>query len=133
MLNQTHNLVRLYISVSFISVWNLIYYKFKRKIQLKLNLKIIILVKILNLEFLDLFPQWLCGWSSFAFSRSVRFEDSTNFCITGNWNWSLSIIIWSIRIVCQKGQDFHNFCIPMQCCNINWSVSILIWSIRIVW
>ena len=35
-------------------------------------------------------------------------KDSTNFFISGNWTWSNSLIIWSIRIFCQWDQDFDN-------------------------
>ena len=28
---------------------------------------------------------------------------------------SLSIFTWSIRNVCQRGQDFDNFCMPILC------------------
>ena len=31
-------------------------------------------------------------------------------------NWSISRVIWSFRIVCQRGQDFDNFCMPITCC-----------------
>ena len=39
---------------------------------------------------------------------------------------------WRIRIVCQRNQDFDNFCISIRFCSINWSIPIVIWCIRIV-
>ena len=33
------------------------------------------------------------------------------------------MFIWSIRIVCQRGQDLYDFCISKKCCLINWSPS----------
>ena len=38
-----------------------------------------------------------------------RFKEPLNFCLFSVWNKSLSIFIWSIRIVCQRGQYFDNF------------------------
>ena len=94
------------------------------------------LLQDLCLDFALLRDEILCAgffWSLIVFSRDAeRHEDSTNIeVVHWKFNWCFSIIIWSIGIVCQRGQYFDNFCMPIPCCPMNWSISIFIWSIRI--
>ena len=81
-------------------------------------------------KWIGVFP-YLLGVLGLPFKwANICWQFLYHFCC--QMNWSISIFIWSIRIICQSGKYFDNFIMPLTCCIMNRSISRFNWSIRII-